>query len=342
MMRVSLCTMVLVISFATYDFIDKSKKSPRLEPSEAVVNQIQHNNSVTLEENLLPFTGENAEGQSLSNIPFMAIIENSRDARPQSGLLQADIVFETMAEGGIPRFIALFHKNNPKEIGPIRSARPYFIDLAKEYDMPFAHCGGSGEALNSIKSEKLKSLDEMANGKSYWRDSKRKAPHNLYTSAENIRNLISNKGYEKDNNIKLKFDKAYWEQQELKGAKNISLKLNKFYSTTYEYKDGNYIKYMDGKVAEDKALAQPIKVKNIVIQKTSISLSEDGLHVNIPLVGEGEGMLISNGKCVDIKWYKKDITSQTKFMDSTGKDLGLNPGNTWWNIIDKNNEVNIE
>ena len=110
----------------------------------------------------------------------MVVIENSKASRPQSGLNDADIVYETMAEGGISRFIALFQKNDAKVIGPVRSLRPYFIDISEEYNLPFAHCGGSDEALACVKSENLMSMDEMANSSSYWRDSVRKAPHNLH------------------------------------------------------------------------------------------------------------------------------------------------------------------
>ncbi len=288
------------------------------------------------------YTGEKTEKDPSNNISFMAIIENSKDARPQSGLSEADIVFETMAEGGIPRFIALFNKNSPKEIGPIRSVRPYFIDIAKEYNTAFAHCGGSDDAIKIINSENLMSMNEMSYGKYYWRDKSRKAPHNLYTSSEKLRSLISSKGYVKNQNVKLNFDQNYWENSELKSASSVALKLNKFYNTSYKFENGAYTKYINGEVLKDKSNGSEVTFKNVVITKTPITLTKDNVHINVPLTGEGEGLLLSNGKYQKIKWSKKDKNSQTQLKDSEGKEVPFSPGNTCWNIIDRNNVVEIK
>ena len=153
-----------------------------------------------------------------------------------------------MAEGGTPRFIALFQSGNAEKIGPIRSARPYFLDISKEYNLPFAHCGGSEEALNEIKNKNLMSMNEMAYASTYWRDKVRKAPHNLYTSTEKLRELVKTKNYVKAPTVKLKFDKSYWDSDKLSPATNVLLKMNRLYNTSYIYRDGLYLKSMDGEV----------------------------------------------------------------------------------------------
>ena len=290
----------------------------------------------------LPYTGEETSKENVDKVAFMAIIENSTDARPQSGISKADFTFETMAEGGIPRFIALFQKNTVKEIGPIRSARSYFIDISKEFKLPFAHCGGSEDALNSIKAQNLMSLNEMTNGSYYWRDKTRKAPHNLYTSSEKLIELIKKKNYTNKENEKIKFDSEYWENDALPKANMVKLTLNRFYNTHYEFQDGRYMKYMDNVKTIDKAYNEPVAVKNVVIQKTSITLNKDKIHVDIPLVGKGEGYVISNGKYQRINWFKESLDSPTILKDLDGKEVPLSEGNTWWNIIDKNNVVEIK
>jgi hypothetical protein len=292
-----------------------------------------------------PYTGEEVEKESLDNIAVLAIVENLVAARPQSGLNAADIVYETVAEGGIPRFIALFQKNNAEKIGPIRSVRAYFLDIAKEYNLPFAHCGGSAEALAKVKNENLMSLNEFAYGSTYFRDNtnkNRKAPHNLYTSTENLRALIKTKDYVKAPTVKLKFDKSYWDSDKFLPATDIFLKISKVYSTRYTYKDGLYHKSMDEKSAVNKEDNLPLTTKNIVVQFTSIKLQADGLHLDIAIVGSGDGYVISNGKFVKMHWSKKDATSQTLLTDEAGNELPLNPGNTWWNIVDKNTVVDIK
>lgn len=288
------------------------------------------------------YTGEEVDKSTYNNIPFMAIIENSKDARPQSGLSEADIVYETMAEGGIPRFIALFQKNSPSKIGPIRSARPYFLNISKEYSLPFAHCGYSDEAKAMIENEKLMSLNEFTYGKYYSRDTVRKAPHNLYTSAENLRKLITEKDYIKSSTVKLTFNKDFWASDSLKAANSVSLNLNKYYKTDYIYKEGKYYKSMDGKASIDKENNSPITAVNIIIQITDIKLQKDNQHLDISLVGEGSGYVISNGKYTKMKWSKKDLTSQTVIKDENDLNIPLAPGNTWWHVIDKGNTVTID
>ena len=215
----------------------------------------------TLQKYFSPYTGEEVTKKVFDNIAVLAIVENSVDARPQSGLNDADIVYETMAEGGIPRFIALFQKESPKKIGPIRSARSYFLDIANEYNLPFAHCGGSEEALLRINSQKLMSMNEMTNAATYWRDSIRKAPHNLYTSSSKLRELIESKKFAYSPTSVLKFNKNYWDNTKIAKASDVFLKMNKYYDTSYTYKNGLYLKSMDGKSSTDKENKLPLSVK---------------------------------------------------------------------------------
>ncbi|MBU3146787.1 DUF3048 domain-containing protein [Clostridium sp. CF012] len=289
-----------------------------------------------------PYTGEEVKKDILDNIAVLAIIENSKAARPQSGINAADIVYETLAEGGIPRFIALFQSGDAKKIGPIRSARSYFLDISKEYNLPFAHCGGSEEALTEIKNENLMSMNEMGYASTYWRDSLRKAPHNLYTSTEKLRELIKTKNFVKAPTVALKFDKSYWDNDRLQKATDVLLKVNNLYNTSYTYKDGLYFKSMDGKLATNNEDKLPLAFKNVVVQITSIKTQKDGLHIDIALVGKGDGYVISNGKFVKMNWSKKNTTSQTLLTDDNGNALPLSPGKTWWNIVDKSSKLDIK
>lgn len=282
-----------------------------------------------------PYTGEQVTKDILNNIPFMVIVENSKDSRPQSGLVDADIVYETMAEGGIPRFIALFHKNSPEKIGPVRSARPYFLDLSKLYKLPFGHCGYSEEAKNQIETEHLPSLNEFIYENSYWRDKSRKYEHSLYTSTANMRKLISEKNLIINPTSIYNFDKSYWENSNLDSSNSITIKVNKYYNTSYVLKDNLYIKYMDNSPAINRDDNRPIQAKNIVIQLTDITLQNDNLHVDIRLLGEGDCLVISNGKVVKGRWKQSSLDSNIELIDSLGNPIPLNIGNTWWHILDK-------
>ena len=293
-----------------------------------------------------PYTGEIVTKEVQEQIPFMAIIENDRKARPQYGISEADIMYETMAEGGIPRFMGLFQKNQPTVIGPIRSARPYFLDLSLEYGLPFAHCGGSAEALNRIKGESnLLSLNEMANGNSYWRDNVVKVKdfeRSLRTSSEKLTALIKSKNYVKPTTNSLKFDKTYWDNSSFAQANAVNLTLNISYSTSYSYKDGLYYKSMDGTATTDQNNGKAVSAKNIIIQIANFTADSGNYRIFIDLVGSGTGYVISNGKTIKMTWSRKDLSSPTVIKDESGKPISLTPGNTWWHIIDKYAKVDIK
>ncbi|MCK4554100.1 DUF3048 domain-containing protein, partial [Candidatus Parcubacteria bacterium] len=126
--------------------------------------------------------------------PIAVIIENHIDARPPSGLAQANLVFEAEAEGGITRFLAIFAGGqNLEEIGPVRSVRPYFVDWAREFSAVLVHCGGSPSSLVKIVQDNVFSLNEFYNGGYYWRSAKRPGPHNVYTSTENLNKYLESK-----------------------------------------------------------------------------------------------------------------------------------------------------
>lgn len=290
--------------------------------------------------NISPYTGEEISKEAMENIPFMVVVENSRAARPQSGLSDADIVYETMAEGGVPRFLALFHSSNAKEIGPVRSARPYFLTLAKTYNLPFAHCGGSAEALSTIKKENLMSMNEINYGGYYWRDNSRKAPHNLYTSAEKLRRLITNKDYIQQPSFSVSFDKNFW-QENLSSAQKINMKLSPYYSTSYDYKDGLYYKNMDNQKIDDKNTGNQLSAANIVIQITDIKALDDFGHLEIRQIGEGTGYILSNGKYIKMTWSKSDEKAPTLLKDEQGNAISLSPGKTWWHITDSKATIEI-
>ncbi|MDS0525327.1 DUF3048 domain-containing protein [Clostridium sp. SHJSY1] len=288
------------------------------------------------------YTGKECSDSDNDKPSFMTIIENSPQARPQSGLSSADIIYETSAEGGIPRFIALFHDNSPEIIGPIRSVRPYFLDIVKEFNLPFAHCGGSEDALNRISKDKnLMSINEIAEGPYFQRDNSRKAPHNLYTSSNNINKYINDKNIKIQNKPFLSFDNDYYKKSSFTDANNLSITINKNYTTSYTYKDGLYTKSMDGKESIDVLNNTPLTFSNIVIQKTNINLSNDNLHLNIDLIGKGEGHILSQGKVIDVTWEKTSDDSRTVLYDKSGSKVPLSPGKTIWHIIDNKSNLSI-
>lgn len=289
-----------------------------------------------------PYTGEEVSKDAVNNIAFMSIIENSPEARPQAGFTDADIVYEAMAEGGITRCLALFQSQNSPKIGPVRSMRTYFIDLAYEYNLPFAHCGGSHDALDRISKENPMSLNEMVNGNYYWRDKNIKVQeHSLFTSTDKLKELITQKGYIKAPTVKLNFDKTYWDNLQATSANTVTIRFNGSYNTTYSFKDGLYYKAMNNVPTLNRDDKKPVAVKNIVVQNVNYKTRKNELYLDADLVGQGDGYIISNGKAVKVTWSKADLHSQTIFKDSNGKIVPLDPGKTWWHLLDQNSTLTI-
>lgn len=341
---ITLIIALLSLSLAGCSLPIKENKDLDLGRRELPVldDEITPTNSISSNLKISAYTGENLENNQIGQTPFMAIIENSTAARPQSGLASADIIFETMAEGGIPRFIALYQKESPEKIGPIRSARPYFTDIAKEYALPFAHCGGSEEALNEIKSNSsIMSINEITNGSYFYRDKNKKSPHNLFTSANNIRKFIKDKGLKTTIISNLNFDEKSFQDTSLEKAINIDIKLNSNYQTSYSYKNGKYQKSMDGKTATDGDTKSPLAFKNVVIQTTSLKLQKDNLHIDVDLVGKGDALVFSQGKIKKVTWQKKDESTPTQLLDSQGNKVALSQGNTIWHIMDKSSKIDF-
>ena len=136
--------------------------------------------------------------------PLAVIVENHPDARPQSGLGEADIVYETLAEGGITRFLAIFQTREVKSIGPVRSARDYFAEIANDFGALFAHVGGSDEVLLELQNKHYKNLDDINQfyqASFFERIKLRPAPHNVYTSTEKLRDYLDSKNLNKDNSF---------------------------------------------------------------------------------------------------------------------------------------------
>lgn len=129
--------------------------------------------------------------------PFAVMIDNHPAAWPQSGVEKAEYVFEVLVEGGITRLMAVFRGTDAREIGPVRSARPYFLEYAREYDAVYAHVGGSDEALKMLRSNELglDDADQFRYGAYFWRDRSRRAPHNVYTSSERLSELLDEQAW---------------------------------------------------------------------------------------------------------------------------------------------------
>jgi hypothetical protein len=315
------------ISVSTSSSEDTSTNSPRETPTEKYY---------------AVYTGEEISKEQSEKPAYMVSIENVAAARPQAGFTSADIVYELMTEGGVTRCFALFQSNTAEKIGPIRSMRTYFIDLAYEYNVPFAHCGGSHDALDRISNERAMSMDEMYNGSYFFRDKTVKVQeHSLFSTSEQLIEFAENKNFVKPSNVEIKFDELFWDNNKFENANKLSIFFNTYYSTSYTYEDGLYYKSMNDEPSLNRTDNVAVAVKNVVIQNVNYSTRSGELYLDADLVGEGDGIIFSNGKKINVTWSKVDLNSQTIFKDENGSEVPLNAGKTWWHILDQNAKLTV-
>lgn len=262
------------------------------------------------------------------------MIENSLDARPQSGLTQASVVFEAIAEGGITRFLALFQDTQPDNVGPVRSARPYYLQWALGFDATYAHVGGSPEALANIKSWGVKDMDQFYNSGSYHRISTRYAPHNVYTSLATLAQLEASKGYGAST-FKGWLRKAD-SPLATPTAKSIDLAISgPTYNAHYDYDVAShtYKRSEGGSAHIDADTNVQISPKVVIALVMSYGFKSDGYHSDYNTLGSGQAYIFQDGGVTIGTWNKADNASPFGFLDSTGKPLALNAGQTWLSAV---------
>ncbi len=271
------------------------------------------------------------------------MVENSVDARPQAGLYNAGVVFEAIAEGGITRFLALYQDTAPESIGPVRSARPYFIDWALGFDATYAHVGGSPEALQKIRNENVKDMDQSYNSKYFQRVTSRYAPHNVFTSSAQLAQLEQSKGYGKSNFTSFPRKKERPSKQPT--AKTIALtissaRFNVLY--TYDPTSNSYLRTLGGQPHTDEKTNKQITPKVVVAMVMNYSIASDGKHSVYNTIGNGHVYIFQDGTVAEGTWEKTDKTKQITFTDAAGKPIKLNPGQTWLTAVNSANSVTYQ
>lgn len=281
---------------------------------------------------------------SVNKLPVTAVmIENSTFARPQSGLAEAGVVFEAIAEGGITRFVALYQDTAPSYIGPVRSVRPYYLSWLDGFDAPVAHVGGSPEAIHDIANWDIRNMDQEYNGSYFTRITSRDAPHNVYTSMARLNALETSLGYttstytgflrkapdpsKNPTATTINFDISY-------GAYNVQYK--------YNQADNDYERYEGGAAMMDvnqAGVQTQVTPKVVVAMIMPNYLESDGLHNVYGTVGSGTAYVFQDGTVTIGTWKKPANNAQITFTNSSGKPLALDDGYTWLTALGEANEV---
>ena len=285
--------------------------------------------------------------EEIVNGRIMAIVfDNHPAARWQAGLKNAEVIYEYPVEGTFTRYIGLFLLEHPEgQIGPVRSARPYLVTKAHEFDAIFVHVGGSEAAKADARNLKVAEIDGLTSSpKVFWREGSKKAPNNLYTSMDVLRQVQKAKGFRA--NSEYEGFKFIGDEDTRTGdpANIVDIIYNKSNSSRFEYdqESENYKRFKDNKPHIDESDGSQLIADNIIIQKTNIKVLDNEGRLGITVEGEGNGIYISRGFSEEITWKKSSRSGKTYYMDNSGNEIFLKPGTTWIQVIGSNSSVNIE
>lgn len=293
-----------------------------------------------------PLTGQETAAGSLQR-PVMVMVNNFASARPQSGLSQADILMEVLAEGDITRLVAIFQSRTFQEpIGPVRSIRPYFIDIGKSFHALQVHAGGSPDAYAMLEEQGIEELDEITNaGPYFWRESFRKAPHNLYTSLPKLQAGAEKKGYAWTAGAAealpaYSFGSAGAGAVEVMGSaaahgpKVDVTFLNKNYVVSYGYDEQKrlYQRYINGNKHIDLNNEQQLTAANLVVLGTDHKVLDNVGRLEVRLTGTGPALLFVKGQVKQVQWKRERADDLIRLFDGS-QEVAFQPGQTHMMIV---------
>jgi len=271
------------------------------------------------------------------------MIENHTEARPQSGLADAVIVYEAPVEANYTRFLALYPLNTDVEkIGPVRSARPYYLDWLAEFGKPmYMHVGGSPEALNLIAQRKLFDVNEFSRGWYFWRSKDRYAPHNTYTSGELFRAAWDEYGEVFDE----EFTTSSWQYSDeiicdISCVREIEIEFAlPSYVARWKYNTSTeqFERYqIEGKHKDQNGT--PIVADTVIVQHVSSDVIDNIGRKRIGTVGIGKAVVFAKGKMTVGRWEKPSHVSKTQWLDDEGNPIELAPGTIWIEVVGQDSE----
>jgi len=321
------------------------------ETSTTVESVISYNFDI---EKMSPLTGKELPPELWLNRPKRVLafkIDNNINARPQSGLQEADSVYEILVEGGMTRFLALFLDNTSKYLGPIRSARPTDPSVIRPYDATLVVSGATDGLIPSIRDLGVPVLEEV-NSPAMFRIGSRKAPHNLYADTELVRDVVDSKGYKflqpGPNPIyPFGFDQTNWES----GANKITIKYSEFTTVIWKKDGEKYSRFIIDAYSSDKdAVAHNfisqdgnysdiLSTETIVVIQGALYKDKATTLPSILTVGIGDLFVFNNGKYTQGTWRRTDITEPFEFYDINQNPIEVPPSSQWIHIFPNEGQI---
>ncbi|MCD7880727.1 MAG: DUF3048 domain-containing protein [Clostridiales bacterium] len=299
-------------------------------------------------EGLNPLTGEATETDVSANRPVMVMLNNLKQALPQSGNSQADIIYEMLEEGGITRMLAVYQDISSVEgnLGTIRSTRPYYVDLVAGLDGILVHAGGSNAAYEKISSLGVTDLDALSGGAStlFWRDKTRLAAgvateHTMYITASDIADYLASSSLRTEHEEGFSMQQSFVEDgtpSDGSAATVITVPFSGYKTGefTYDAASGKYLVSEYGSAYVDGTTGEQVSVTNVIIMTNISTIEGDSKgRISVTMTGSGIGYYACGGKYIPINWSRASEDSQYQFTTMSGEQLQLGVGKSYINIV---------
>lgn len=255
-------------------------------------------------------------------------IDNSIDARPQTGLTKADVVYDIIVEGGITRLLAVFHSQDATRIGPVRSARTSDISIMAALNQPiFAYSGGNSGVLDAVEQSPMISLTESSARSAFVRDEGRYAPHNLYTSTAGLyRDAEDQEPGVPDAQFQFRFPGEASTLGRPAGGVAVSIGIE---NVSYAWNGSSWDRATGGRPTEDTTAGQ-VSPQNVIVMFTNYAASPaDASSPDARTVGSGDAWIFTDGKVIEARWARGTATSAIQYVDAQNNQIPLTPGQTW-------------
>jgi hypothetical protein len=299
-----------------------------------------------------PLTGRLVTPRVAAQHPIALMIDDASAARPQSGFNAASVVWQAPAEGGVPRYMMVFQDQMPRDVGPVRSARYYFILWAAEWKAVYGHVGGSPQAMATLRAkgngELVYNADEFRWGGTYYRRIKtRFAPHNVYSDAKSLTIMATRVGA-KNEPMKAVWRFAADAPLDARPSGGIIRVDYPYNSITYRYDraTNTYPRGVKGQTKQiDAADSRQVAPRNVVVMMMSFAPLNDGSQkhrLEAKVVGSGKAWIATNGRTIVGTWKKSSVAGPTRFYDKAGKPVTLTVGQTFIQVMPLGSRVTIK
>ena len=356
-----LLVFILIVSCSATDTIEESVVGTTV--STTTTTTIVSDSTTTTEavisykfdiERMSPLTGKEIPPELWLNRPKRVLafkIDNNINARPQSGLQEADSVFEILVEGGMTRFLAFFLDNTSKYLGPIRSARPTDPTVVRPYDGTLVVSGATDGLIPTIRELGVPVLEEVT-APAMFRIGSRKAPHNLYADTELVREVVDSRGFKflqpgPQPLYPFGFNQNNWDS----GANKITIQYSEFTTVIWKLDGNRYSRFIIDAYSSDKdAVAHNfisqdgnysdiLSTETIVVIQGALYKDKATTLPSILTVGIGDLFIFNDGKYVQGNWRRTDISENFEFFDLNQNPIEVPPSSQWIHIVPNEGQI---